>query len=153
MKYTTEITIERPREEVIEKFKDPESLKHWQRGFIFMKPQSGELGAEGSTNLLKYKMGKREIEMTETITLNNLPEEFHATYEAKGVFNIQENFFETTPGNHTKWISHSEFRFSGFMKLIGWFMPGAFKKQSYQFMEDFKNFVEKGESVANKPAN
>jgi hypothetical protein len=36
------------------------------------------------------------------------------------------------------------------MKLFGWFMPAAFKKQSWKYMEDFKAFVEKGESVKNE---
>jgi hypothetical protein len=49
-----------------------------------MKPINGELGAEGSQNLLKYEIGKRQIEMTETILKNNLPYEFSATYKARG---------------------------------------------------------------------
>lgn len=150
MKYQQEITINRPRIEVIEKFSDPDNLEHWQRGFIFMKPINGELGAEGSQNLLKYRMGKREIEMTETILKNNLPLEYSATYEAKGVYNFQINRFNETPQNSTIWITDNEFKFSGFMKLFGWFMPGAFKKQSWKYMEDFKAFVEDGKSVKNE---
>ena len=147
MKFTSEIKIAKPRTEVIEKFSDPNIIKHWQRGFISMEPISGNLGGEGSKNKLKYKMGNREIEMEETIIKNDLPEQFHANYAAKGVFNIQENFFEETPENHTLWIAHNEFRFSGFMKLMGLFMPGAFRKQSYQYMQDFKAFLENEQSV------
>lgn len=147
MKYQQEITIKRPKKEVAEKFSNPENMKHWQRGFIFMKPINGKMGTEGSQNLLKYKMGKREIEMKETILKNNLPHEFTATYEAKGVYNFQRNRFADTPENHTQWISDNEFRFSGFMKIFGWFMPGAFKKQSLKYMQDFKAFAEDGKSV------
>ncbi|MCP9201209.1 SRPBCC family protein [Gramella sp. GC03-9] len=147
MKYEQEIIINKPRNEVIAKFSDPSSLKHWQEGFIFMKPINGNLGKEGSQNLLKYKMGKREIEMTETVLTNNLPVEYTATYEAKGVYNFQRNRFLETPDNNTRWISENEFRFNGFMKLFGWFMPGAFKKQSKKYMTDFKAFVENGKSV------
>ncbi|MUP46426.1 SRPBCC family protein [Gramella sp. BOM4] len=147
MKYEEQIIIKSPRNEVVEKFSDPSSLKHWQEGFTFMKPINGKLGEEGSQNLLKYKMGKREIEMTETILTNNLPIEYTATYEAKGVYNFQRNRFLETPENHTRWVSENEFRFTGFMKLFGWFMPGAFKKQSRKYMEDFKAFVEDEKSV------
>ena len=150
MKYQQEIIIQRPRKEVVEMFSNPDNMKHWQRGFIFMKPINGEPGAEGSQNLLKYEMGKREIEMTETILTNNLPQEYTATYEAKGVYNFQKNRFLDTPEDHTRWISENEFRFSGFMKLFGWFMPGAFKKQSRKYMEDFKAFAEEGKSVLDK---
>lgn len=147
MKYTAEITIELPREEVLQKFDDPANLKHWQRGLISFEPVSGTPGEEGAKSRLVYKMGKREIEMTETITKKNLPEEFHGTYEAKGVYSVQENFFEETPQNTTRWIAHVEFRFSGFMKLMGWFMPGAFKKQTYQYIQDFKAYAETGKKV------
>ena len=39
-------------------------------------------------------------------------------------------------------INDQEFRFKGFMKIIGLLMPGAFKKQSKKYLEDFKYFVE-----------
>lgn len=147
MKYKQSISINLPREEVVKKFSDPDNLKHWQRGFIFMKPINGKSGEEGSQNLLKYKMGKREIEMTETILNNDLPKEFDASYEAKGVYNIQKNKFIIPEEAKTEWISDSEFNFSGFMKIIGSLMPGAFKKQSLQYMKDFKAFAEDGKSV------
>ena len=44
--------------------------------------------------------------------------------------------------NRTKYISEQEFQFKGFMKVIGFIMPGAFKKQSMKYLEAFKNFAE-----------
>ncbi|WP_026933788.1 SRPBCC family protein [Christiangramia echinicola] len=150
MKYIQEITINKPRKEVVEKYSNPDNMKHWQRGFVFMKPINGKTGEEGSQNLLKYDMGKREIEMTETIIKNNLPDEYSATYEAKGVYNYQINKFSPTMEKNTLWVTDNKFKFSGFMKLFGWFMPGAFKKQSRKYMEDFKAFVEDGKSVLDR---
>ncbi|MDH5413588.1 MAG: SRPBCC family protein [Flavobacteriaceae bacterium] len=148
MKYTTEIIIELPRKEVIKKLDSTENIKHWQRGLISADHLSGKPGETGAKMNLKYKMGKREMEMIETITKSNFPDEFHAHYDAKGVHNIQENFFEDTAEGHTKWISKSEFQFEGFMmKMMGFLMPGAFKKQSMKYAVDFKNFAEKGISV------
>jgi Icc-related predicted phosphoesterase len=72
-----------------------------------------------------------------------LPDEFSGTYDAKGVFNVVKNRFVSLPDNRTKYISEQEFRFSGFMKIIGFLMPSAFKKQSMKYLSDFKNFVEK----------
>lgn len=34
---------------------------------------------------LSYKMGKREVEMIETIIIHELPEKFHRSYDADGV--------------------------------------------------------------------
>ncbi len=149
MKYTLEITIQAPLEEVIKKFDSVENMKHWQRGFVSYNHISGTPGKEGAQAELTYKMGKREITMVETITKINLPHEFHGTYDAKGVHNIQKNYFEALDDTTTKWTSESEFKFSSFaMKFFAFIMPGAFKKQSYQYMKDFKAFVEEGKSVA-----
>lgn len=150
MKYTTEIIVELPLEEVIKKFDNTENMKHWQRGLIAAEHISGTPGEFGAKMKLIYKMGKRHLELLETITHRNLPHEFHGTYTTKGMHNIQENYFESTPNGHTKWISKSEFMPLGFtMKLLTGVMPSAFKKQSLQYMKDFKNFAENGISVAN----
>ncbi|PQB03946.1 SRPBCC family protein [Aureitalea marina] len=150
MKYRNEITIDLPRSTLIEKLDNPDNMKHWQRGLIGYKLLNEEdPGAVGAQMELEYKMGKRQMIMTETITKRDFPGEFHATYDAKGVHNIQQNFFEEVDAQSTKWVSESEFQFASFgMKLMGWLMPGAFKKQSLKYMMDFKNFAEKGVSVA-----
>lgn len=145
MKYANEVVINLPLQKVIELFDNPENLSKWQPGFIRLEHLSGSPGQIGAKSRLIYKMGKgrRQIEMIETITHRNLPNEFHGTYETKNAFNIQKNFFtEITPGK-TKWVSESEFKLSGLMKLFGWLMPGAFKKQSQKYLDMFKEFAEK----------
>ena len=143
MKYQNEIVIDLPVEKVVALFDDPENLKHWQPGLQSFEHISGTPGQPGAKSRLQYKMGNRDIEMIETITKRNLPEEFSGTYEAKGVYNIISNHFIPVGENKTKWVTETEFQFSGFMKLMGWFMPGAFKKQSQKFLEQFKAFAEK----------
>jgi hypothetical protein len=147
MKYTTEITINLSRDEFIKKLDNPDNMKHWMRGLLDHKMISGKPSHEGATMNMKFKRGKGEMEMVETILKRNFPEKFHATYDTKEVHNMQRNFFKEENGK-TKWVSESEFQFSGFgMKLIGFLMPGAFKKQSMKYAQDFKNFAEKGFSV------
>ncbi|MEM7382257.1 MAG: SRPBCC family protein [Bacteroidota bacterium] len=149
MKYTTEITIDLPRPDFIKKLDNPDNMKHWQRGLTDYKQISGNPGDEGAKMELHYKMGKREMVLVETIIKRNLPYEFHTTYDTKGVHNIQKNYFNDLDDNTTKWISESEFQFSGFMmKVMGFLMPGAFKKQSLKYLQDFKAFAEKGTSVS-----
>lgn len=147
MKYTCEITVDLPRDAFIEKLDNPENMRHWQRGLVDYEHLSNKPGAEGSQMSLRYKMGKREFEMVETILKRNLPDEFHMTYDTKGVHNVQKNYFKEVDGK-TLWVSESEFQFSGFgMKLMAFLMPGAFKKQSLKYLEDFKAFAETGKSV------
>ncbi len=148
MKYTTEITIDLPREEFIKKLDNPDNMKHWMRGLLNHEILTGEPGQEGARMSMKFKMGKGEMEMVETIIKRNFPEEFHATYDTKGVHNIQKNYFKDE-GEKTLWVSESEFQFSKFgMKLMAFLMPGAFQKQSMKYAQNFKNFAEKGISVA-----
>jgi hypothetical protein len=146
MKYKTEIVVDLPRKKVIELFDNMDNMQHWQEGFIDYRLLEGKAGQSGAKTLLHYKMGKRKIEMVETITERNLPDVFSASYETKGVWNEVKNYFEETGDNQTKWISENEFQFTTFfMKLMGFIMPGAFKKQSYKYMVDFKKFAESAE--------
>lgn len=142
MKYTTEIEIEKPIDKVIKLFDNADNLKKWMEGLQSYEHISGTAGEPGSKSRLYFKMGKREVEMIETITVRNLPDEFSGTYKAKGVFNIVKNKFEKLSDTKTKYITENEFQFSGFMKIIAFLMPGAFKKQSYKYLELFKEFAE-----------
>jgi len=149
MKYSSEIIIDLPREEVIRKLDNAENMKHWQRGLISFKHLEGIPGKENAKMELAYKMGKRDVALVETIIKNGFPDEFHANYETKGVQNIQHNYFHEIEPNKTKWISESEYEFSGFtMKVMSFLMPGAFKKQSLKYLTDFKHFAENGTSVS-----
>jgi hypothetical protein len=142
MKYNCEIEINLPLKRVIELFDDSDNLSKWQPGLVSFEHISGKPGQTGAKSRLIYKMGKRDIEMIETITTRNLPEEFSGTYEAKGVFNFVNNKFAELSPNKTKWITENEFQFSGFMKIMGMLMPGAFKKESQKHLKQFKEFAE-----------
>jgi len=149
MKYSIELVVEIPLDKFIKIFDNTENLKYWQRGLVSSEHISGNPGRYGAKMKINYKIGKRHLELIETVTHRNLPYEFHGTFDTKGIHTIQENYFEETPEGHTKWTSKSEFIPLGFtMRLMTILMPGAFKKQSLQYMKDFKNFAEKGISVA-----
>ena len=142
MKYTLEIEIARPVKVVGALIADPDNLQSWQPDLLEITHLEGIPGKEGSTTMLKYRMGKSVLEMKETILENRLPERFVSTYEAGKVWNKVENNFEAAPGGGTKWIFTSEFKCGGLMKLMVFFMPGMFKKQSLKYMHQFKEFAE-----------
>ncbi len=142
MRYETEVIIDLPRNRVIELFDDPDNLPKWQPGLRSFEHISGEVGQPGAKSKLVYEMGKRTIEMTETIEKRDLPAEFTGIYEAKGVWNWNANYFHEAGPDKTRWVLDTDFRFSGFMKIMALFMPGTFKKQTLQNMMDFKKFAE-----------
>ena len=142
MKYSNEVIIKQPLDRVIELFDSEENLFKWQTELISFEHVSGEKGEVGAKSKLKYKMGKREVEMIETITVIDLPREFSGIYEAKGVWNEVKNYFEVIDENTTKWHSDCQFKFSGFMIIIAFFMPDTFIKQSQKYLNQFKAFAE-----------
>ncbi|MDZ4757559.1 MAG: SRPBCC family protein [Bacteroidota bacterium] len=142
MKYTTEIEINIPVNKVVELFDNPDHLSKWMEGLQSFQHLSGTAGQPGAKSKLVFKLGKRDIEMIETIVVRNLPQEFSGTYEANGVYNVVTNRFIPVGENKTIYITEQEFRFKGFMKLIAVLMPGAFKKQSMKYCSDFKKFAE-----------
>ena len=148
MKYTLDIVIEIPLDSCFKKFETTENLKHWQRGLVSVEHISGTPRTFGSKMKMNFKIGKSLIPLVETITYKKAHYQVHATYMTAGMDNIQENYFESTADNFTKWISIIEFIPLTFkMRLMLWLMPKTFKKQSLQYMKDFKNFAEKGISV------
>ncbi|MFK7951466.1 MAG: SRPBCC family protein [Ekhidna sp.] len=74
MKYSNEIVIDLPRNKVIELFDNPENMKYWQKGLVNFECISGEEGKSGARSKLSYQMGKRSVEMVETIVENSFPE-------------------------------------------------------------------------------
>ncbi|HUH27474.1 SRPBCC family protein [Gelidibacter sp.] len=148
MKFSLDIVIEAPLEICAKKFNSTENMKHWQRGLVAVEHLSGIPGEFGARMKLYFKIGKRQVGIMETITHKNFPNEFHALYAAEELDNQQENYFTATSENHTKWTCTSEFIPLSFkMRLMLGLMPNTFKKQTLQYMRDFKNFVEKGISV------
>ena len=141
-KYTNEVVIEASREKIIELFENPDNLIKWQPGFISMKHISGASGEIGSKYEMKYKMGKRDIVMIETVIEKKFHELYTFTYEAKGVWNEVSNHFEIIDENTTKYWTENDFKMKGFMKLMAFFVPGVFKKQSQKYLDLFKEFVE-----------
>jgi len=148
MQYTTEILIKKPISEVIKKLNSTDNLKHWHEDLVSTVHISGTPGELGAKMKLNYNFGKRKMEIIETVTKQDFPNEFHATYSSKGIRNVQENHFKSIENNCTQWISKNDYQPTTFkMSLMLFLMPSAFKQQTNTHMTNFKNFVEKGISI------
>ncbi|GAB3277341.1 SRPBCC family protein [Kineosporia babensis] len=158
MKYVNTIEIALPRERVAQLLADPEQLPKWLRGMVVHEPVNGVHGQVGTKSRVVFRSGQQEMELTETITrrdpvdLNEIPAEVVVHYERETVGGgmrsvVRDRLTEAGP-ERTLWESESEFRFSGVvMRLVGLLMPGSFRKQSQQHMQDFKAFAEQGKDV------
>ena len=146
--YTVEIEIALPRERVIELFDNPDNLFKWQAGLQSFESISGEPGHPGAKSKLVFKNGRHTIELIETVTERNLPDEFNGRYEWSGGRNTLRNRFIELGPNRTKWESTCDYQFSAVLpKLVGFVAPGMFRKQNLKFLRAFKAFCEEGRDV------
>lgn len=158
MKYTISLEIAMPREEVAQLLADPVHLPKWLRGLVLHEPLSGVHGHVGTQSRVVMQMGQQKFEGTETITrreptdLRRIPKgsvvHFDREIVAEGMWSVVRERLTEVGSDTTLWVSESEYRFSGLlMRLVGILMPGTFRKQSYQHMQDFKAFAEHGRDV------
>ena len=158
MTYTVSIEIAMPREEVAQLLADPAHLPKWLRGLVAHEPLTGAHGQVGTRSRVVLRMGQQTMEATETITrrepadLRGIPKgsvvHFDREIVGEGMWSaVRDRLTEAGP-EMTLWVSESEYRFSKLlMRLVGLLMPGAFRKQSQQHMQDFKAFAEQGQDV------
>jgi hypothetical protein len=142
MKYTCIIEIDRPIDEVVSKFDNPDNLDKWMEGLQSMELISGEAGQPGAKSKMIFLHKNREMELIETILVRNLPDEFTGTYESSMSMSTNTNRFESIDSGRTRMTMDAEFKFNGFMKFLAFLMPGAFKKQSMKYLTAFKAMVE-----------
>ncbi|WP_460218743.1 SRPBCC family protein [Psychroserpens sp. MEBiC05023] len=140
MKFSCEININAPLQKVVDIYKNPNNLKHFQDGFISKEVISGQEGTKGAISKIIYE----KLELKETILVSNLPEEFKGLYEHKHMINTMKVTFKALSEHQTLYISEIEYtKFNGlFIKLIALLFPSMFKKQVYKWMQQFKAFTE-----------
>jgi hypothetical protein len=158
MKYIVSIEIAMPREQVAQLLADPAHMPKWLRGLVLHEPLSGVHGQVGTKSRVVFQMGQQKIEGTETITrrepadLRGIPKgsvvHFEREIVVEGMWSVVRDRLTEAGPDTTLWVSENEYRFSGWlMRLVGFLMPGTFRKQSLQHMQDFKAFAEHGRDV------
>ncbi|MBT8220448.1 MAG: SRPBCC family protein [Bacteroidia bacterium] len=145
MKFNGSKEILKPRDEVVKYFADPTYLGEYQDGFIRKELISGEAGKDSAVSKMFYKYGKREMELTETITKNDLPELFEASYHHVHMDNTMQCKFTALDTNRTLYEYEYEYTRINWIipKLIAIFFPSVYRKQGEKWMQQFKEFVEK----------
>jgi uncharacterized membrane protein len=144
MKYTCTTVIDLPLEKVVALWNNEEYFDQWQDGFESIVLVDGEKNQAGSRSKITIQQGRRKLELTETILVNNLPAEKKGLYQHKHMSNTQSTRFEAIAENRTRHTSVVEYiHFSGFIpRLIARMLPHLFEQQSQKWMEQFKYFAE-----------
>lgn len=132
--------IQIPVHEVFRLIKDRGLMPRWQPGLLSEEAIEKKEGRDRYK--LIFKIGRRNIIMTETILKDKFPE-YEVMYDLKGIRNIVRNKFEASDQNTTIWKSDASFQFKGIMKLVGNFMRSGLEQQTRIIMKNFKNFAER----------
>ena len=145
MTFNSTVMIKQHKEMVAGYGAEPECLAEDQEGFQKKELVSGEAGKVNAISNLFYASGKRKMMLTETILVNNLPDEFMAQYHHKFTDNTMKSTFTSVDENQTKYDAEIHYTaFRGFMvKLMVFLAPKFFKKQVDKWLLNFKTFIEK----------
>jgi len=145
MKHKGYVIIKKPIAVVTQLFADPTHLKEYQDGFIRKELVSGKQGKKDSISKLYYQHGKQEMELTETVTNNSLPNLFEASYHHIHMDNTMKCSFSSIDKNETRYAYEFEYtRINWVMpKLIAILFPSMYSKPAEKWMRQFKKFVEK----------
>lgn len=145
MKHSGSIEINQSLKKVAELFADPNNLKEYQDGFIKKELISGNEGEVGAVSKMFYKHGNHEMELEETITKNDLPNTFEASYHHKHMDNTMKCNFTALDENTTKYEFEYEYtRIDWIMpRLMSILFPGMYTKPAEKWLRQFKEFAEK----------
>lgn len=143
MKYSLELTIDKPRTEVWKIFGDPNNMDKWQPSLMKIEHLDGTAGQPGSVAKLTFKNGDREFSLIEKVTFRSEFERLDGVYINEFADNPVKNTFLENGPNKTLWKVDVEFRFKTFMmRLIGPFVKKRFVANTWRDMERFKTLVE-----------
>ena len=144
MKFKSEVIIDKPQVELADLWVNPSHFKSHQEGFIRKELISGAAASNGSVSKLYFQHGKHEMELTETIVKNELPNSMEAFYHHKHMDNSLKTSFTKINESQTRYTVEGEYtEVRGIMpKLMMFLFPGMFRKQPKKWMDNFKNFAE-----------
>lgn len=142
MKYTVSNTINGSLDDVHKKFTEPEGALNWMEGIVKIDRLSGTPYTVGAKTDFHSVYSNKEMVISETVLEQNLPHQIKFAYESPMGYNEVELLFEQLDENTVKQTGNNYFQLKGFMKFIGFFMKGMFKKQSLKYMNGFKHYVE-----------
>lgn len=107
-----------------------------------------ESAKEGSRTKMVYNLNGQKMELLQTIEKIVSPNEFSVIFGSEGMDNFQNNLFSENQRGDTIWVSKNEFIPLNFkMRLFMALFPSTFKKQSRQYMKNFKKYMEQNISV------
>jgi len=142
--FTGKITINRPRDQVVDLFLDPNHQDQFQEGYERKEIISGDLNQVRCHSKVYFRIGHGTMTLDETILKNELPETFEAFYHHERMDNTMKVSFRSLNDQVTEYYYEYEYsRVQGLWARIMLKVFSAFyKKQGDLRAQRFKTFVE-----------
>jgi uncharacterized protein YndB with AHSA1/START domain len=150
MKMRYETVIRANRDLVWETFDNPDNLPRWQPTLKSFTHLVGEPGQPGAVSELIYDENGKKVTMTETITERQKPHFMAGTYDNDWATSLIVNHFEEIDENTTRFISYTNMKFKGIMKVMSLFIIISIRARIAADLGRFKLLVETEAAGAEK---
>ncbi len=144
MFFTCEVTINKGRDALIKQWMDVDSFRFWQEGFQSFEMISGEYGREGAIANIWFRLKGKDMVLTETILVSDLPYEYGGRYDFNKMSNTMYSYFEELGPHQTKWTADIDFSETrGVLRWSVKLFPHVFRQQVQRRLEEFKEYAER----------
>ena len=141
--YTTQITINKPVEEVFETFSNSENIKKWIPEIKSFEVINENIGKIGSSYKIVIENQGQNIEMTQKVIAYVKNEKLTLYFDAENMLKRDNYIFKEKNGNTVISVNTSCQSESYLMACMFPYFKGTFKEQDQAYLNDFKVFVEK----------
>ena len=140
MKYEAEINA--CREFVWATFDNPDNLSRWQPTLESFTHQAGKPGQPGAVSELVYNENGKKLTTTETVTERRKPDFMAGYYDNAWATTLIVNHFEEVDDNTTRFVSYTNVKFKGIMKVMSLFAARSIRSRVEADINRFKLLVE-----------
>jgi len=141
--YTTQITINKPVEEVFETFSNSENIKKWIPEIKSFEVINENIGKTGSSYKIVIENQGQDIEMNQRVIAYVKNEKLTLYFDAENMLKRDNYIFKEKNGNTVISVNTSCQSESYLMACMFPYFKGTFKEQDQAYLNDFKVFVEK----------
>ncbi|WBX75248.1 SRPBCC family protein [Tenacibaculum ovolyticum] len=143
VKYTAEIEINKPINEVFKNFENVDFMKKWLPEVKSIEPIEEKVGVVGSTYTMTVINQGQEMKMVEKITAYIPNEKMTFQFDSDQMTKIDDYNFIAN-GNKTKMIQNCSVNSKSYITACLFpYFKGTFKNLSLSYMKRFKEEVEK----------
>jgi hypothetical protein len=141
--YSTQVTINKPVEEVFETFSMSENIKKWIPEIKSFEVINENIGKTGSSYKIIIDNQGQDIEMTQKVIAYVKNEKITLFFDAENMLKRDDYIFKEKNGITTITSNSSCQSESYLMACMFPYFKGTFKDQDQTYLNNFKAFVEK----------